>query len=122
MSSIQQMDAESINDRGEDLGEKYARSGVTSHQIRRVYSSVKRAEAELKSGNEDEARRTLTLLKPHLAYAASRDDSMQDFMDDVSDLIDDAVDDAESMGNFFELMEAVVAYHSYYDEMGGGGY
>jgi CRISPR type III-A-associated protein Csm2 len=120
MTQIHEMDAESINDRGEELGEKYANNGVKSHQIRRVYSSVKRAEAEFKSENEEEARRTLTLIKPHLAYAASRDDSMQDFMDDVSDLIDDAVEDDESMENFFEIMEAVVAYHSYYYEKGGG--
>ena len=120
MTQIQEMDAESINEKGESLGEKYANRGVKSHQIRRVYSSVKRAEAEFKSEDKEEARRTLTLVKPHLAYAASRDDSMQDFMDDVSDLIDDAVEDDGSMENFFEIMEAVVAYHSYYSQKGGG--
>jgi len=119
MTSVQQK-AEDINDTAEELGEKYAGRGVSSHQIRRVYSSVKRAEAEHRSGDEEEARRTLTLLKPHLAYAASRDDNMQDFMDDVSSLIDDAVEDSDSMDNFFKLMEAVVAYHSYYEETGGG--
>lgn len=120
MTQIQTMDAESINDKGDELGEKYASSGVPSHQIRRVYSSVKRAEAEFNSENEEEAKRTLTLVKPHLAYAASRNEGMQDFMDDVSEMIDDAVEDEDSMENFFELMEAVVAYHSYYDEKRGG--
>jgi CRISPR type III-A-associated protein Csm2 len=120
MTQIHEMDAESINEKAEELGEKYASRGISTNQIRRVYSSVRRAKAEFNSENQKGAKRTLTLVKPNLAYAASRDDSMQDFMDDVSGMIDDAVEDDESMENFFELMEAIVAYHSYYEETGGG--
>ena len=123
MTSLQ--NAKNINDKAEQLGEKYVDKGITSSQIRKIYSSIKKAQNEYKFENDEEsAKKTLTMIKPHLAYAASRDDSggMEEFMEDISQIIDDTVDGGNDLNSFFDLMEAIVAYHNYYDDKKGGRY
>lgn len=113
--------AKNIDQKAEELGKKYADRGISSSQIRKMYSSIKKAENEYRfEDNEEEAKRSLTMLKPHLAYAASRNNEMEIFKDEVSKFIDDAVDGGRDLQDFFDLMEAIVAYHNYYEEKGGG--
>jgi CRISPR type III-A-associated protein Csm2 len=114
-------DTKGIENTGKELGEKYVDEGVTTSQLRQIYSEVKRAESEFKfEGDSEKAKQTLTLLKPRLAYTASRHDEMEAVNDDILGYINAAINgDDRKMRMFFQLMEAVVAYHAYFGETGG---
>lgn len=129
-----------INSIAETKGEQFANENVTTSQIRQIYAEIKRAETQYRSQEATtRARGTLLLLKPKLAYAASRQEEMavvEQFIstcidkyvnpqvddvklsDDDIDLADDESDD-RNMDVFFELMEAIIAYHHYYTEVEG---
>jgi len=110
-----------IDHKAQEFAEEFVNSGVTTSQLRRIYSEVKRAESEFKfDENSQKARRTLVLLKPQLAYAASRNGEMEQVKEVVTDYIDKAIGGNErNMEAFFSLMEAIVAYHAYFEETGG---
>lgn len=112
--------ADDIDKLGRKYGNKFATEGVTTSQLRRIYSEVKRAENHYKhEDSEDRAREILVLLRPKLAYSASRSEEMEVVRKHVSALLKKYVTEGESMPYFFEIMEATVAYHAYYTETEG---
>lgn len=124
MASISQNTAAEINQKAEEHGETFAEIGVTKSQLRNIYGAVRRARNELEyedDGSVEQARSSLQLLKPKLAYAAARDDEMEQVKQSVLDLMDEfnVFDgDDEQLAAFFETMEGIVAYHAYYHEEG----
>jgi CRISPR-associated protein Csm2 len=111
--------AKKIDKYGKKWGKEFAEAGVTTSQLRQIYAEVKRAQTRYRSDGDTEAARTMIiLLKPKLAYAASRHDEMEIVRDRFLALINKQVvpEDAELTG-FFETMEATVAYHQYYQEV-----
>lgn len=140
MAEIKLNEAETIEKIANQYGKKYANNGISSSQLRRIYAEVKRAENKIRhagSVNADkndesaattietaveEAQGDLKLLEPHLAYAASRNDEMEVVMDDLTKLMDkySVFDGGKThLELFFKTMEAIIAYHAYYDETGG---
>jgi CRISPR-associated protein Csm2 len=121
MDEISLSATKGIDHNAQDYAEEFVNGGVTTSQLRRIYSEVKRAESEFKFDDDSQkARRTLVLLKPQLAYAASRNREMEQVKEVVTDYIDKAVRGNEkNMEVFFSLMEAIVAYHAYFEETGG---
>jgi CRISPR type III-A-associated protein Csm2 len=122
MTELSLKSTQNIDAKAKEWGEKYVENDVTTNQLRQIYSEVKRAQNEFRfENNIEKARRTLVLLKPRLAYSASRNDGMEIVKDDFSKWIDLAVRREEKyMELFFQLMEATVAYHAYFGEKGGG--
>ena len=110
-----------VDAKGRKWGEKYVENDVTTSQLRQIYGDIKRAETEFRVEDDiDKAKQTLVLLKPHLAYAASRHDEMEIVKEDFFEYIDKAVNgNAKNIEAFFQLMEATMAYHSYFGEKGG---
>lgn len=110
-----------INNIAEKRGKEFAEAGVTTSQIRQIYAEVKRAETQYRSQDETaQARATLLLLKPKLAYTASRHEEMDVVKEFFITLIDKYVEpDDGNLDLFFELMEAIIAYHRYYTELEG---
>ncbi|RRJ30246.1 type III-A CRISPR-associated protein Csm2 [Halocatena pleomorpha] len=121
MTTLTPEQVRKIDNTGERLGKRFAENDVSTSQLRKVFGEIKRAENEFKFEDDTEqAKQTLFLIKPHLAYAAARKEEMQDVKDEISRFMDLVVGDCsdEDMEIFFRIMEATVAYHSYYTEVG----
>ena len=97
------------------FGEEIKRGDLTTSQIRQVFTKVKAIEAkgiERRSGE-------LVMLKPLLAYAASRNAKavgLQSLKEMLSLGIDEVINGAEThlaerYRNFCKLFEATLAYH-----------
>jgi len=92
----------------EDLGKRFNSKKLTTSQIRNVFNSVKNM--EMKGFNEKE----LLLLKPKLAYAASRPGAStgtRELRTVLSDAIDCVEGKEENFVNFCDFFEAILAYH-----------
>jgi CRISPR-associated protein Csm2 len=105
--------------------QQYHEDGVETSQLRQVFGEIKRAQAEFRQHREakestehiDETKKMLYLLLPKLTYIAGRHEEMREFVDDLRGWIYYVVNGGEEeLRAFFELVEAVVAYHKYYTE------
>ena len=96
---------ESISDRN---------NGITTSQIRKVYSAVKKIQIKVQVDSEFD-RNDLVLLKPKLAYVAARaprgrERSTQKLQGALTQAID-RVDNHNKFKNFVNFFEATLAYH-----------
>ena len=97
------------------FGEQIKKSGLTTSQIRQVFSKLKSIEAKKYETQKTE----FMMLKPFLAYAAgrqSRVNGLQEFKEKITWGIDAviAVDGEEGkkrFKNFCTFFEAILAYH-----------
>lgn len=134
--------ANEIDKKAHDAAERFISSGVTRSQIRQIYDEIRQAQAQYEGEDDPEsARTTLILLKPKLAYQASRDNGMDAVREvfremiaafvsedgefrgssgknDYADLSNTLDDETDELAVFFELAEAIVGYHRYEDERG----
>lgn len=113
--------AEDIDSIGKDRGKKLSDGKVKTSQIRNVYGVINGIRAEYhkdgKYGSSIERR--LVLLKPKLAYAVGRNNDIRPFyvfMVRATDGVVKSKKQEEALRNFFDLIEAVVAYHKFYGE------
>ncbi len=101
--------------KAEKFGRQLHKGKLTTSQIRQVFSKLKGIEAK----GFLERRVDFIMLKPLMAYAASRQKAtgLQDLKETVSWAIDEVVlaqDDNEALArfkNFCRFFEAVLAYH-----------
>jgi CRISPR-associated protein Csm2 len=105
---------EKLDSYAEELGRHLAK-GVSTSQIRNIFSDVKRIVSYEKNKTE------LILLKPKLAYVAGRHGKRRgnalvgpivDLSEVLSECIKKVHDDA-SLTNFKRFFEAILAYHRY---------
>lgn len=99
-------------DEAKKLGEQIGHRdhGVTTSQIRKVFSAVKKIQIEEFQPNE------LIMLKPKLAYVAARaperrKNSTEKLRDALTQAIDKVDDDPQRFKNFVDFFEATLAYH-----------
>lgn len=110
---------------GEDLA-----SRLTTSQFRNVFSTVRQIEMNWpvrirqtpEKAKEDDTKaskmayRQLVLLKPKLAYQASREQRGGAGMATLRDLLGDAIDfvgeERQYFQNLLDFMEAILAYHT----------
>jgi len=116
--------AKKVDKLARQYGKEFADEGIATSQLRRIYSEVKRAENQYKHDEDfQRTQETLMLLKPKLAYEASRSEEMGVVHETVGNIIDRfGVGEDPNLDLFFELMEAIVAYHAYYTDADGGDY
>lgn len=113
-----QIDDSRIDETADDRAQTYVNDGVTTSQLRQIYSDINRAKGEFQHHTESEAKKTLYLLLPNLSYIAGRNDEMTRVVQDVRGWIHYAVEgDKKELAEFFELIEAIVAYHKYHETM-----
>jgi CRISPR-associated protein Csm2 len=101
-------DTKELVEVAEKLGKDLKSKDLTTSQIRNVFGSVKKMEMRGFKGKE------LLLLKPKLAYAASRPGSKpgtKDLRGILSTAIDYVGDSQEYFENFCNFFEAILAYH-----------
>ncbi|MEA3278025.1 MAG: type III-A CRISPR-associated protein Csm2 [Pseudomonadota bacterium] len=91
----------------ERLGQELANNKLSSSQIRNAYGNMKKIEMQ---GWDAQTERSLLLLKPRLAYAASRQKAVKELSETIGTAID-YVRDQGSFQRFCQFFEAIVAYH-----------
>lgn len=114
---ILQGDAKGLVESAQVLGKSLKECGLTTSQIRGVFGTVRLIQMKWPQGaGEAEAKaalRQLLLLKPKLAYQASRDrgsagvDNLQQVLAPAIDL----VTTREHFSNLVDYFEAILAYH-----------
>ena len=113
-------DIDSIGDaQGKKFSENRGRDEVRTSQLRTFYSAVNRIRVQSQQAKTfSHIERSLILLKPKLAYAAGRHKTLKGFRSFMVQAIDGVVNSnkkEKALTNFFDLLEAVVAYHKFYD-------
>ena len=111
--------ASDIDGIGNNQGRTFSQNVKTS-QLRTFYSAVNRIRVLFQQDNDFSHRveRNLILLKPKLAYAAGRHKTLKAFQSFMEQAIDGVIHSNEkekALSNFFDLLEAVVAYHKFHD-------
>ena len=103
-------------DAAENLGRAISdrNKGITTSQIRKVYSAVKKIQMKIQLDNEFQ-RNDLVLLKPKLAYVAARaprgrEANTEKLKDALTQAIDQ-IDNHDKFKNFVDFFEATLAYH-----------
>ena len=109
---------EDIDGIGKAQGKAFA-DNVKTSQLRAFYGAVNRIRVQFQQANDFSPRieRSLILLKPKLAYAAGRHNTLKSFQSFMVRAIDGVVKSngkEQALTNFFDLLEAVVAYHKFY--------
>ena len=119
VTDIGTVTAEEINSIGDTQGKAFSRDVRTS-QLRTFYSAVNRIRVRFQQEHSftSPVERSLILLKPKLAYAAGRHPrqlkAFQSFMVQAIDGVVKSNDKEKALNNFFDLLEAVVAYHKFH--------
>ena len=117
---VQDGDANLTVQHAQAIGERLA-AQLTSSQIRNLFTTVRQIEMNWpvrpkSAGEEERAIRQLILLKPKLAYQASREQrggiGMKALRDLLTPAIDLVGDNREHFQNFVDFFEAIVAYHT----------
>ncbi|MBI5018180.1 MAG: type III-A CRISPR-associated protein Csm2 [Deltaproteobacteria bacterium] len=98
----------------EALGRRLQQNYVTTSQIRNAYGSMKKM--EMAGWEGDKTLRQLLLMKPRLAYAASRQKGVGDLKTVLSHAIDAVAEAPEAQRparfeRFCQFFEAILAYH-----------
>ncbi|OYT58597.1 type III-A CRISPR-associated protein Csm2 [Thermoplasmatales archaeon ex4484_30] len=93
------------------FGEYLGKNGLTTSQIRNIFSDVKKLD------KYDTDKTNLLLLRPKLAYVAGRHGKRTKVIKELHEVIDACiiqVKDNQSLKNFKDFFEAIIAYHKYY--------
>ena len=114
------LEAENIDELAKELGRQFVE--IKANQIRNIFSEVKRLQLEWrKSKKYENVERGLILLKPKLAYAAGKAkegrqnlEPFKQTMDEAINSVVNSTDHENALNNFFDFVEAIVAYHKYY--------
>lgn len=113
---VQGGDAAALVASAETVGRSLAEMRLTTSQIRGVFATVRQIEMKWPRGSDgaeqSRAIRQLLLLKPRLAYQATRDqgrgvESLRQVLEPAINL----VTTREQFGNFVDYFEAILAYH-----------
>ena len=118
VTDIGTVTAEDIDSIGNERGRAFRRDVKTS-QLRTFYSAVNRIRVQFQQERSfSHIERSLILLKPKLAYAAGRHPrqlkAFQSFMVQAIDGVVNSKKKEKALTNFFDLLEAVVAYHKFH--------
>ena len=117
VTDIGKVEAGDIDSIGNAQGKTFSGQVKTS-QLRTFYSAVNRIRVRFQQDSAFSGiERSLILLKPKLAYAAGRHKTLKDFQSFMVQAIDGVVNSEnqkDALNNFFDLLEAVVAYHKFH--------
>lgn len=107
------------NGYADTLAKKFGRELKTT-QLRKFFGAIKRIEGDLKEKRWDEIKADFFLLKPKLANAKGRGlipEEFYEFMKICMSKVDVGSDNEkkENFQRMIEFIEAVVAYHKYYN-------
>ena len=86
------------------------RGDLKTAQLRRIYGEVKKIEMDFKKGEGSFSRDRIVMLKPRLAYAASKKYEVILIKNIFTKCID-KIQDLDDFTKFVSFFEAILAYH-----------
>jgi len=110
-----------INEIADKKGKEFARN-IRTNQIRNFFAHINTLRndfrnMQLSKLSYDQLDGSLILVKPKLAYAKGRNRNVEPFQQLIFETIDKVViskNKEKAYINFFEFVEAIVAYHKYH--------
>lgn len=95
-----------------EIGERCAENGVSTSQIRTIFSKVRQIEMYWPADKDDypAGLRDLMLLKPKMAYQTERKKELRELTKVLADCID-LVSNRVQFQRFADFFEAILAYH-----------
>ena len=115
---IEQGNTKELVSRAELQAQKIAKK-VKTNQIRRIYGPVIKIQEQLSAG-DNKWERELSMLKPRVFYASAREKNLKPLQEDIVKFIkvieNFKADKKTAVKNFCAFMEALVAYHKWYDK------
>lgn len=118
---------ELLDRKAQDLGKNLVDVGLATSQIRNIFGTARKLQANWLRPRADErpeaaqkrhaARRELVLLKPKLAYLATREPAVRPLKDWLLVAIDavrqrDEQEEYQRFARFMDFFEATLAYHA----------
>lgn len=110
LDAILSGDSEKLVSDAEKMGKLLGQRGMTTSQIRKIFTDVKR----IKMREFD--RYELDILRPKMAYVAGRHKRGARDLQEVLDAAIQKVDSKEKFDKFRDFFEAIVAYHYKYEK------
>lgn len=120
----EQNSANALITQANNLGEEFKNQGMTTSQIRAIFSEVRQIQGMwgISPESREKALRRFTLLKPKMAYRARKERgnavrSLVEVLDPAADLVIQEKDTEKQDDNFqrfVEFFEAILAYHKAY--------
>ncbi len=102
-----------------DFAERY--KNITTSQLRLFFGELRRLEMKGLKDNKDN-KSSFALLKAKLAYSAAKSKSdkkkgkiMHNFYLDMEEILNAVGGDDDKFSNFMKIIEAIVAYHKYFE-------
>ena len=115
---IEQGNTKELVSRAELQAQKIAKK-VKTNQIRRIYGPVIKIQEQLSAG-DNKWERELSMLKPRVFYASAREKNLKPLQEDIVKFIkvieNFKADKKKAVKSFCVFMEALVAYHKWYDK------
>lgn len=102
-------------DYSKSAGNNLSSKGLSTSKLRNIYDEIKRIQVD---GYEKE-KRSFLLLQPKVAYAVAREESKSKpamkIFQNIFERAASCVSDGRTYENFCNLMEAIVAYHKFFE-------
>jgi CRISPR-associated protein Csm2 len=98
--------------------------GMKTTQLRKFFDSIRKIKEELKDGRWEDVEAEFYLLKPKIAHARGRNLIPEEFNELMKvcmrkvDIEDEDGDKKKNCEKMVDFLEAVVAYHRYYNPRG----
>ena len=116
---IEQGKIKELVSHAENRAKEMAEANVKTNQIRRIYGPVIKIQEQL-SADDNQWERELSMLKPRVVYASAREKQLTPLKEDIVKIINVIEnireDKKKAVKNFCVFMEALVAYHKWYDK------
>ena len=113
LSKFSDLTTDTLVNQAEEMGKFLAQKvRLTTRQIRRFLDAVNKIKSS--GRQETDFRSACLLLKPKLAYAAGRKKAVKPLMTVLVPCID-KVHSEEDFMHFHRFVEAIVAYHRFYN-------
>lgn len=110
LTNLREYKTRELVEDAEELGKKLAKD-VKTTQIRKFLDAVNRLKAQPeREKNFTEIKPELQLLRPKLAYAAARQQSIKDLKLVMEAAIKKVID-SDDFPRFVQLIESIIAYH-----------
>ena len=116
---IEQGNTKELVSHAKDRAKELAKAKVKTNQIRRIYGPVIKIQEQL-SADDNKWERELSMLKPRVFYASAREKKLESLKNDIVEFIEviekSKEDKKTAVKKFCAFMEALVAYHKWYDK------
>jgi CRISPR-associated protein Csm2 len=110
LKSLSDYSVRELVQHAEKFGSALRQQGLETNQIRKFLDAINQLKAQLISSSFADIEAEVVLLKPKLAYAATRRNAVEPLQRVMSAAID-KTHNAEDFKRLVQLIESIIAYH-----------